>query len=165
MKCPFSGKPCIRPKEIYVRDIQDGEEHILHMCRKCGEEYLANLPEVEVMKKLTHLMETPEGVEQVQEILEEKNFNDQTPCPRCGTSLMEILSSQKIGCPECFTFHKISEMLEAFVQPPDKVEDGSELESNILEVLENELRMAIEDEDYEWAAEIRDEIEKLKNDE
>ncbi|WP_300411113.1 UvrB/UvrC motif-containing protein [Lagierella sp.] len=117
---------------------------------------------------------------------ERGNYNigerdDKDRCPNCHKSLDEILADGKLGCSECFTTFKDrlgKEFLEKmYSNSPSKGEDKSDITEekpeknseikiliNKIEKKEEALKNSIVEEDFEEAAVIRDEINKLKTD-
>jgi len=87
-------------------------------------------------------------------------------CPRCGFSQADFKKSGRLGCPECYrtfaeglssllkTMHKgtrhVGKTPEALRQTRESVDR--------LKVLQKKLAKAVESEDYETAAALRDEI-------
>lgn len=55
MKCPFSGKPCLLPKEIFVTEMKDDVVTNLHLCRCCGDQYIKDLADSEIVTKLNSI--------------------------------------------------------------------------------------------------------------
>jgi protein arginine kinase activator len=90
-------------------------------------------------------------------------------CPRCGFSQVDFKKSGRLGCPECYrtfaeglsgllkSMHKgtrhVGKAPEALRQTRDNVDR--------LKVLQKKLAKAIDDENYETAAALRDEIRVL----
>ena len=90
-------------------------------------------------------------------------------CPRCGFSQADFKKSGRLGCPECYrtfaeglagllkTMHKgtrhVGKAPEALRQTRENVDR--------LKTLQKKLAKAIEDENYETAAALRDEIRVL----
>lgn len=92
-------------------------------------------------------------------------------CPECGTSFREIAKSGKVGCPACYT--TFSDELADLIQ---SVHGTTTHNGNVparhrvkmertekLKELKKELKVAIDHEEYERAASLRDEIRKLEN--
>jgi len=94
---------------------------------------------------------------------------DDAICPECGTTFSQIKSIGTVGCPKCYDV--FSETLLPYIKKiqgtdrhmpaarkvsPPKKELLTEKEK-----LENKLKQAIEKEEYEQAAIIRDEIRKI----
>ena len=92
-------------------------------------------------------------------------------CPVCGLSFREIESKKMMGCPECFSFFK-AEIMEILGKKKKNLkysgfitdEQSSEtfFETHSSEELHEELKKAVETEDYERAAALRDEIKALE---
>ncbi len=90
-------------------------------------------------------------------------------CPRCGFAQADFKKSGRLGCPECYrtfaeglsgllkTMHKgtrhVGKAPEALRQTRENVDR--------LKLLQKKLTRAIEDENYESAAALRDEIKSL----
>ena len=90
-------------------------------------------------------------------------------CPRCGFTQADFKKSGRLGCPECYqtfaeglggllkTMHKgtrhVGKAPEALRQSRDAAER--------LKLLNKKLAKAIEEEDYEMAAALRDEIKTM----
>ena len=96
--------------------------------------------------------------------------NDKS-CPECGTTFREITKSGKVGCPACYS--TFAEELSGLIQ---SVHGTTSHTGNVparhrvkkertekLAALRTELQKAIENEEYERAATLRDEIRKLES--
>lgn len=85
-----------------------------------------------------------------------------TACPVCHFTLEDYRRTNRLGCPDCYTF------LATEIGAP-KLEAGGdepapqEQPQRSTQALEAELQQAVEREDYERAAELRDEIKALNN--
>ena len=79
-------------------------------------------------------------------------------CPACGFELPVFRKTGRLGCPTCYTVFARELSLES-------ASDVSEYEEEVDEKarLETELREAIEREDYEAAAQLRDRIRNLNS--
>ena len=51
MHCPLTGKPCVMPKEVFVTETTPQGVRHLYMCRICGDEYIKQLNNAEVITK------------------------------------------------------------------------------------------------------------------
>ena len=107
------------------------------------------------------------GLGAAQEI--EQAVGTDLKCPRCGFSQADFKKSGRLGCPECYrtfaeglagllkTMHKgtrhVGKSPEALRQTRENVDR--------LKSLQKKLARAIEGEDYEAAAALRDEIKNL----
>jgi|YNPBryantNP2012_1023418.scaffolds.fasta_scaffold92484_2 protein arginine kinase activator len=90
-------------------------------------------------------------------------------CPSCGTTKAEILKGEA-GCPRCFSvfrkevvaflnarFGSSSYRGEPYFKDPESREIAQRVEE-----LQEDLALAVEQEDYERAARLRDEAERLR---
>lgn len=94
-------------------------------------------------------------------------------CEKCGNTFNDIVNSGKIGCADCYaTFYdKLLPSLQRIhgktrhegKTPKTVVSDGR-AQVNIIEQLSEELKEAVERQDFEKAAELRDKIKALKED-
>ena len=93
-------------------------------------------------------------------------------CEKCGSSFNDIIESGKIGCAECYkTFYdKLLPSLQRIHGKtkhegkfPNRVSVENE-KANNLNKLEEELKEAIETQNFEKAATLRDKINALKED-
>ena len=99
-------------------------------------------------------------------------FNAQRPqakvCPNCGTTEAEVSRTAQVGCPECYkTFSSMLDPYIRRVQGSDTHVGATptkepELKLSEVEKLKGELQQAVEKQEYERAAEIRDKIKKLE---
>lgn len=91
-------------------------------------------------------------------------------CPLCGSTLSDIASSGKVGCAKCYetfrselepTIARIHGRVKHAGRAPKEFKVKNEIQ-NKLEKLNEELRAAIEKQEFEEAAKLRDEIKKLQ---
>lgn len=91
----------------------------------------------------------------------QENCDVLTHCPACGFPLETYRKTGRLGCPDCYTV--FARELEPQMSPAD---DGSTPAAPADErrELESQLRAAIEREDYETAAALRDRLRNLNPD-
>ena len=100
-----------------------------------------------------------------------------TRCAGCGSTMNDIKKTGKVGCADCYelffselmptirSIHGNTEhigkrpVIEYTENHPDKAQPAKD-EQNAVDSLRAQLKKAIEDEDFERAAELRDEIKK-----
>ncbi len=156
---------CSKLATLHITEIRDGDTHELHLCESCAHDYLtpseSSHSEDEAAAfslKLTDKM-------QLEEL-------DQIICPSCGTSFREFRSQGRLGCPHDYVAFEaellpLLENIHGETQHcgklPCRAPDGSQQQYRLIK-LRNELRTAVEQEEYEDAARLRDEIEVLKSD-
>ena len=94
-------------------------------------------------------------------------------CTTCGYTVANLNKTGRLGCPDCYT------ALEEEVKPMlERMHSGTEHVGKVplkvlsrtqkrrqLERISNELQAAVEEERYEDAARLRDEMKELKNEE
>ncbi len=93
-------------------------------------------------------------------------------CEKCGNTFQDIVNSGKIGCADCYrTFYdKLLPSLQRIHgkarhegKNPNKI-NGTVTDENPVSKLEEELKSAVERQDFEKAAELRDKINNMKGD-
>ena len=97
-------------------------------------------------------------------------------CPKCGSTFSDIVKSGRLGCSDCYrTFYdrllpsiqrihgRIKHNGKQITAPVEAAEEPKEeKEENRLETLKAQLSEAVEKQEFEQAAVIRDEIKKLE---
>jgi protein arginine kinase activator len=85
-------------------------------------------------------------------------------CEKCGTSLKEYKKVHLLGCPGCFDVFTryFSKELEVKKVVYSGETHTSGLSGDLVH-LRNELKRAVDEENFERAAELRDEIQNLEN--
>lgn len=100
---------------------------------------------------------------------DEKELQIDGVCKKCGTTYKEIKESGNVGCCECYEFFELGLIPIMHEYHGSSYHKGNKNFSYILadkknlEYLQHELEEAIEFEEYERAAIIRDEIKKIKS--
>lgn len=138
------------------------EKHLCEACAKENDELDLNFEIPFSFEKLfTGLIDSmQEGVEKTKDI----------SCPKCGLTYRKFQEVGKFGCAKCYEIFKkdISSLLKGIhghnthqgkvpVETKDKV-----IQKKAIESLKIELEKSIEREDFERAAYLRDEINRLR---
>jgi protein arginine kinase activator len=153
-----------KPATLFLSNIStEGKKQDLDLCNACakakGDDPLAFLvSDADVML----------GLGAAQEITQTTGGVD-LKCPRCGFSQADFKKSGRLGCPECYqvfaeglagllkTMHKgthhTGKTPEALRQSRDNAER--------LKSLQKKLAKAVESEDFEQAAQLRDELKEI----
>lgn len=93
-----------------------------------------------------------------------------TRCKKCGSTYNDILSSRKLGCSSCFDLYK-DEIKDSILSIHGDVTHVGKVPKNYYKKLENkkkveklkeELSLAVEKEEYEKAATLRDKIKEIE---
>jgi protein arginine kinase activator len=153
-----------KPATVHLTQIVGDKMQKLDLCEDCAKAKGVNDPTSFAMADLML------GLGASQE-LESASAGAESKCPRCGFSQADFKKSGRLGCPECYrtfaeglagllkSMHKgtrhVGKAPEALRQSRDNVDR--------LKTLQKKLSKAIEDENYEAAAALRDEIRMLGN--
>ncbi|MEK7822086.1 MAG: hypothetical protein A3D89_05905 [Planctomycetes bacterium RIFCSPHIGHO2_02_FULL_52_58] len=158
MKCESCNK---RHATVHLTEINGNEKRERHLCEECAQSL--NNPLVK--------MPTPADIlsSLINQVAPEIGEMSKTACPACGLSYLEFRSKGRLGCPMDYTAFKkglvpLLEKMHGASQHIGKVPSraGKELvvKNEVLQ-LRKELDKAVEKEDYEKAAKIRDRIFEL----
>ena len=96
-------------------------------------------------------------------------------CEKCGSTFSDIVESGKVGCSDCYkTFY--DKLLPSLVRLHGKTKhegktpniiqaevSGEEVKVNEIEKMEEELKAAIDAQEFEKAAQLRDKIKEMKD--
>ncbi|WP_071026617.1 UvrB/UvrC motif-containing protein [Peptoniphilus raoultii] len=159
-----------RESVISYTMINDDKIEEVHLCELCATKklkmdftnYQGFLPQIEeFLKNIFAFTSDNAG---------EENNEFTSICPNCGTSLLDFKKSGKVGCPKCYSAFKkeLKNYLLAINPKPIHVgkipENSSSNFSKQREIrlLREKLREAVNYEEYEEAAKLRDKIKALE---
>ncbi len=163
MKCEICG---LRDAVMHIRQIQKTSVYELHICEQCAEEkglVKEEDSEISISNLLSGLIDSKDaaaGEEAVES------------CPRCGMKLSDFRKRGKFGCQECFQAfgRDVRSILSQMAgranhtgKLPD-VQEGGGAKAADRQALAAELRDAIDREDYETAARLRDRMREMDAD-
>lgn len=158
MKCESCGD---NEAVVHLTQIENNEMNVVHLCEVCAAEQGLETPS------------TPTGLplaDFLSEMGESSPSRATAPdarCPFCGLTFAEFREAGRLGCPQCWSafethlqgllrrLHGATHHIGKVYLPPDPT--ASEREKR-LEALRRRLERAVELEDFERAAELRDEI-------
>ncbi|MFD1673182.1 UvrB/UvrC motif-containing protein [Alicyclobacillus fodiniaquatilis] len=159
-----------RPATVHVTKIVNGEKTGYHLCEHCAKEQGEILnPFVagnafDFNKLLTGLlnMESSSGYAPVQ--------TSSLRCANCGMTYNQFTKMGRFGCPDCYD--NFSSRLEPLLR---RIQNGNEHTGKIpqksgqrvqqlrkLDQMRRELQQAVADEQFEHAAQLRDQIRALE---
>lgn len=167
----------MRPATVHITKIVNGEKTQMHLCEECArQKHLGfsmgmnpfdfdDVPGFSLGKLLSSFFEEPQQVRQK---------SDELKCDRCGLTFPRFTETGRFGCSNCYDAFKgqLDPMLRRIHGKTYHVgkvphRSGSEIRlKNEINRLKRELQEAINAEEYERAAVIRDrikEIEQKKN--
>lgn len=151
---------CSKPATLHITEIHDGTVQKIHLCENCASEYLET-PDPSMDEEMDALLEEA-GLGEDQEEL---------TCPNCGITYREFRKQGRLGCPHDYVAFKerLTPLLENIHESthhagkfPKRAPDASQKQYELIK-MRNDLRIAVEKEDYEEAAKLRDHIRQLED--
>ena len=146
---------------VHITDLV-GEPKELHLCEECAAQEGI---QVKMPVALNTLLE-----EFVKHQVASQEMSDLT-CPKCGMSFLQFRQQGVLGCPHDYeAFDKILAPMIAQAHEgaghhvgkvPNKA-SGSQKRQHLMLKLRRELEEAVEREDYESAAKLRDQLKELE---
>lgn len=171
-KCQICGKRA----SIYLTQIINGQATDLALCETCAREKGLFDPQSltfaekffpEAFKKkvdkLVKELISREGEDAQSSQARQYNGDMLTECPACHFKLEDFRRCGRLGCPDCYTVfaQEITAEQQADDEATSTVSDTEESIAIRRSKLEQQLQAAINREDYETAASLRDELKKL----
>jgi len=161
MICQVCGE---REATFHSKEMINGQVKELHLCEICAKE--KGLSETFFMPSfsLSNLMA---GLTELEVPLSQETS---VSCPHCGLSYEDIKRTGKIGCGSCYQalkeyltplLERIQGKVRHFGKVPRRGKVKDQRERRIYE-LRKELEKLVRKEEYERAAELRDEIRRLE---
>lgn len=153
-----------KPATVHLTQIVGDKMQKLDLCEDCAKAKGINDPTSFSLADADVLF----GLGASQEI-EQSGGGVETKCSRCGFSQADFKKSGRLGCPECY--QTFAEGLEGLLKTmhkgtrhagkvPEALRANRE-QSDRLKLLQKKLAKAIEDENFEQAAQLRDEIKQI----
>jgi len=166
MTCQQCGQ---NPATVYFRETVNGQTAEIYLCVACaqkrglsgGFEILQNpLMGLDIGSFWGSLFADPEVLSQKQEAL----------CPDCGTTYSEIAETGKAGCPACYIafYDRLLPSIQRIhgkTQHVGKVPGTAEITgrpASELDQLKRQLEQAIDNQEYEECARLRDRIKEFE---
>lgn len=151
---------CAKTATLHITEIRKGAVQEVHLCESCAQEYLSLAESAEDDVEAAEEADVDAELEGIDELV----------CPSCGISFREFRSQGRLGCPHDYiafekeliplleNIHSASQHTGKF---PKRAPDASQRQYQLIK-LRSELKQAVEAEDYEQAARVRDEIHRLE---
>jgi protein arginine kinase activator len=157
MKC----QSCSSPATVHMTDIVNGQKKELHLCQSCAEQQQL-IKEQEL--NLPAILQTLIG----QHVGQPTDELARLTCPACGIKYMEFRAEGRLGCPHDYEVFRVG--LEPLLQrihragrhvgkSPRHGGQHAAWQAEVVE-LRRRLRAAVEEEQYEEAARLRDQLRK-----
>jgi len=149
------------PATVHLTDLIKGEKHEKHLCEHCAsQEGVAVKQQVSINEVLSSFLMSQSAAQELAQL----------KCPDCGMSFVEFRSQGLLGCPK--DYDVFGDAMAALIE---RAQNGQtqhigktperpiEIDSNQQERLQiqRQLREAVETEDYERAAQLRDQLAGL----
>jgi protein arginine kinase activator len=151
---------------VHLTQIVNNQMSTFHLCEKCAaEKGLETTPEAVNFPLTDFLAQMGEG-----EPVSSESGKD-LRCSFCGLTFQDFRDTGRLGCPQCYAsfeaplrgllrrIHGGTQHMGKVYLPPDP--SATEMEKR-LETLRHKLQRAVETEDFERAALLRDEIRTLE---
>ena len=165
---------CQRCKEqtatIHLTEINNGQREETHLCEMCAEhEGLAIKSQIPLNELLSTLLASQSSSKEQPVV--EVAAEDEESCPSCGMTMKEFHKGRLLGCSD--DYEVLGDSLDPIIEKnqggntthkgkvPTNAPEDSKKQVEILN-LRRKLEDAVENEDYENAAQIRDRIEHLQ---
>lgn len=156
------------PATVHITDIipPHGEKRERHLCESCAESEGVTLKQHEPINSILAKFVQQKGGPGLKEIAD-------LTCPKCGMSFREFRAQGQLGCPH--DYQVFSEYLAPLIERahggatqhvgkvPGRLGPTASRQSELFR-LQRELNDAVEREDYETAAGLRDQIKVLHGD-
>ncbi len=179
MKCPLSGLPCYQQKCIHVTEVGPDykAQESKDMCLNCGPAYISEASQGAIDPPVALPATQPLTLfDLMNTLIKDKNLDAGSihmhaptlpTCPSCGYTFEDIKAVGRVGCGACYEFFKkdLGVLIEKCQQGASK-HTGKVPQTKTaktLAELEADLKLAVESENYSLAAQLRDEIKKLKS--
>ena len=145
---------------VHLTEIINGKVQELHLCEDCA------LKKSQEMQKNFSMGDILSGlIEGVQPY----SSGEVITCPKCGLTFQQFRRIGRLGCSECYHAFKkqlrhVVKAVHGSIQHMGKIPRGKvSLKTNIeIEELKKKLRRAVELEEFEEAAALRDKIKEME---
>ena len=155
---------CSKPATLHITEIHEGNAVAIHLCESCAREYLEDSEDDAVSSPAAELAAKLEA------LVSDDSDSSSAICPNCNISFNEFREKGRLGCPCCYDefrtdlmplLENIHEQVVHVGKRPLRSPGQSENHSRLIH-LRATLREAVEREDYEAAAEVRDQITEIE---
>jgi protein arginine kinase activator len=165
---PMKCQQCDKPATFHITELTGGKPMELHLCEEHAKQYLtspANEPTAvgNMSSMLAQQMVVGQTAEELAQL-------DQQACPVCGITFFEFRSQGRLGCPHDYVSFQtqleplilnIHGELEHVGKRPQHSASGSEHRTQLIR-LRREMKEAVDEENYERASQLRDEIQRIE---
>jgi protein arginine kinase activator len=163
MKC----QKCEKQATFHITELTGGKPQELHLCEEHAREYLTQAEDEPTGSSLAGALYQQLALGQTAEELARL---DQRACPVCGITFYEFRNQGRLGCPHdyvCFEKELIPLILnihgeaEHTGKRPQRGSAGTDKQTELIR-LRRDMKEAIQEEQYERASALRDEIRRIE---
>lgn len=156
---------CTKPAVLHITEIRNGEAQALHLCEGCAKDYLSTVaPGTPSDDSAAEAGFGPAADD-------EADDRDALACPHCGITFKQFRSQGRLGCPHDYVVFReellpLLESIHSETQHVGKVPrhaPGISRTQFDLIRMRGDLKSAVQNEQYEEAARLRDRIQQLEN--
>jgi len=149
---------------VHLTEIIDDQITELHLCEECAQKKGAQ------MESHFGLSDLLAGLADLGTQFSKTKTDAKLKCPKCGLTYEDFKKVGRLGCGECYTAFKdalvpLLKRIQGSTQhcgkSPKKIAKAVKAR-NELDVLKEKLQKAIQKEDFEEAAKLRDKIKELE---
>ncbi len=164
MQCQICNK---NDATIHLTEIADGMRSEMHICEQCAvEQDIAVKSHIPINELLTNLLAVQPSDDELSGSLEQK-----LECPNCGLTLAQFRKKGLLGCP--YDYEVFEKLLMPLIEKahdgrtthcgklPSKTSQSTKKQMELLN-LRQQLQAAVQSEDYEQAAKLRDKISQIE---
>jgi protein arginine kinase activator len=161
MKCQNCHK---RDATVHLTEIKSGSKHEMHLCESCAAS--KGLPG----KAHFSIQDLLAGIASSQQAGSPKRRTKELQCAACELTISQFQSTGRFGCVDCYTafqseilplIEKIHDSTQHVGKVPGRASPGVALQKEVRH-LQLELKRAVKQEDYEKAAQLRDQIKQAE---
>lgn len=155
---------CVNPACVHLTQVVDNKTSTQFLCRECAQAKGIGASPGEAIQVADFVAQFTEGGG------EREAGEAPGPCTFCGLSFDDFKETGRLGCPGCYTsfesglrrllgrIHGADRHVGKVYLPPDS---GSTRQGVRLDDLRRRLRRAVDSEDFERAAVLRDQIREI----
>lgn len=159
MKC----QKCHNQATLHITEVLAEEQfEELHLCEHCAQKYLYEPQQKALTAKSSAVSEASSG--------SEEGLFSGRECPSCGLKFVEFRNSGRLGCPH--DYQQFREELVPLLEnihgearhcgkSPRRNPKNQQIQTELIQ-LRNRLKQAVNKEDYEEAAKLRDRIRRIE---
>jgi protein arginine kinase activator len=164
MQCQICNK---NDATIHLTEIADGVRSEMHICEQCAvEQDIAVKSHIPINELLTNLLAVQPTDDELSGPSQQK-----LECPNCGLTLAQFRKKGLLGCP--YDYEVFEKLLMPLIEKahdgktthcgklPSKTSQNTKIQMELLN-LRQQLQAAVQSEDYEQAAQLRDKISQIE---